>query len=136
MMVLLIFGLCAIACAFIILSAVRVTVTRYKSNKSSLLPWSDASFWLSSGFALVSLGLLEFCLMRIWQGLFTTHVPFVQSRTWAMVASVTILLGLCAKMRVLAINQPSTGRRFLIAAGVWCAFCMAREALIVWYGYY
>lgn len=135
-MVLLIFGLCAIACVFIILSSIRVTVARYNSARAIASPWTDASFWLSGGFALVSLGLLEFCLMRVWQSLLTAHVPFVQSRTWAMVASVTILLGLCAKMRVLAINRPSTGHRFLMAAGAWVMFCVAREMLVFWHGYY
>lgn len=130
-MVLLIFGLCAIACSFIILSACRLAVSLYQ--KGGVL-WNDSSFWLSVGFSLVSLGLLEFCVMRVWQSIATTHVPFVQSRTWAMVASVTILLGLCAKMRVLSINKPATGRRFLIAAGLWVLFCIGREALVLWYG--
>lgn len=132
-MVLLNFGLCAIACSFIILSASRLAISRYK--KGGVL-WTDSSFWLSVGFLLVSLGLLEFCIMRVWQALTTAHIPFVQSPTWAMVASVTILMGLCAKMRVLSINKPETGRRFLIAAALWCVFCAAREALTAHYGLY
>ena len=131
-MVLLVFGLTGLACLFIILSAWRLCKAHYNRGKPV---WNDSYFWLSSGFGLVSVGLLEFSVIRVWQALFSTHVPFVQVRMWAMIASVTILLGLCAKMRVLAINRPGTGRRFLIAGAVWCAFCMAWTAARSHYGY-
>ena len=128
----IVFGLSSIACLFIILSATRLCAARLKVASPL---WSDSYFWLSFGFGLVSLGLLEFSVMRVYQAMFLPIVPFIQVKMLAMIASVTILLGLCAKMRVLAINRPDTGVRFLIAAALWIVFSVAWELAIGHYGY-
>lgn len=114
----LIFGLNAIACLFVIWSMGGLTWSRIKEPH-----WfDDVYFWLTAGSTLVGSGLLEFSLLRVYQSVVLDMVPFVQAPVAALSATSLILAGLSFKMRAIALSNKTAGWLFVFVSLVWSAF--------------
>lgn len=113
-----IFGLCAIACAFIVTTFLQLSYERVRQPKW----WGDVYFWLVTGSFWVGAGLLWFSVVRAWQAMMLPIMPFVQSPLNAQVAATIILLGLSFKVRAISIGNSWITGWFLGLCAAWAGF--------------